>query len=76
MADRFRPVHQASLGEVLDDFGIGFLDEEPGEGLDLRPESTRKIDHMANRDAFLQRELEVVDAVSGRGVHDACPIFH
>ena len=70
MADGAGAVHQAALLKVLDDQGVGLLHEHAGERLDLRPEISVQVDHVANRDALPLAELEVVDAVGRRRVND------
>ena len=70
MPDRLGPIHQAAFGEVFDDHRIRLLDEDAGEGLDLGAKAPLEIDDMPNRDPLLEGEVEVVNAVSSRGVND------
>ena len=75
MPDGLRPVHEASLREVFDDFGIRLLDEQASEWLDLRSESALQVHDVPYRNALPQAQIEVVDTISRGGVHDASAVL-
>ena len=69
--DRLGLVQQTTRLEVVDDQGVGLLDVETGELLDVWQERAIQTHGVGERDALLLAEPQVVDAVQRRRVHDA-----
>ncbi len=64
--------HERARGaQVLDDALVGREDLQPGVRPRLGGEAARGVDRIDDRQAVAHAGLEVVRAVSGRGVHDA-----
>ena len=76
VGDPFGPVEQAGVAQVVDDSRVRILDEETAvAGLAIK-EPAVEADHVAHRDPPTLAEVQVSNAIRGRGVHDAGALFH
>ena len=63
------PVEQTARLQVVDEYGVGLLEEHPADQVEVVLEAPAGVDRVDQLDAVAPHRLEVVGAVDGRLMH-------